>query len=160
MSIKQELLTPSLCFDILHPSLSDTWTAEMVTGKHCRERPHCLARLISAQNALRRRKNNRKKKSDFHCLAITVALGDWMELLLKVSNVQGKGKWLFNNKSMAILGVIFIALYKAGLHFNLEFYFFFLYHKNDIIEKFFRVRWLKMAKKRKVSFGVRPLWYF
>lgn len=38
-------------------------------------------------------------------------------------------KLLFSNKSIGILGVIFIAPYKAGLHLNLESYIFILYHK-------------------------------
>lgn len=38
-------------------------------------------------------------------------------------------KLLFSNKNMGILGVILIAPYNAGLHLNLESYFFILYHK-------------------------------
>lgn len=66
-------------------------------------------------------------------------------------------KLLFSNKNIGILGVIFIAPCKAGLHLNLESYFFILYHKKDIIDR--EIVQGKVIEKGRFSFGFRPLWY-
>lgn len=128
VSIKHVLLLSAACFGILHLWISECHPKCRNDGYETLQGE--TGSINSSSKCFgKEKKNSRKKRVTF-----VAWLSLWHQEIAwsccwRSVMFRDMVKWLFSHKSIGILGVIFIAPYKALLHLILDSYFFILYHK-------------------------------